>query len=158
MHRPVPPVSASPVETAIQRSRTSCLGKQTNIANQIRTQFHFLEYVNFEFYVQDDWKVTRKLTVNAGIRYSYFPSPTDSNNTLVNFVPSLFNPANAPAIDPVSGNMVAGNNAATYTNGLIFPKGAACAAAQAVAPLVQCSPTAAASIPVPITTGDHVSV
>jgi hypothetical protein len=117
------------------------LGQADQYSQPNKDTIPHLRYVNFEVYVQDDWKVTRKLTVNAGIRYSYFPSPTDSNNTLVNFVPSLFNPANAPAIDPVSGNMVAGNNAATYANGLIFPTGAACAAAQAVpAPLVTCSP------------------
>jgi hypothetical protein len=116
------------------------LGQADQYSQPNKDTIPFLKYVNFEFYVQDDWKVTRKLTVNAGIRYSYFPSPTDSKNTLVNFVPSLFNPANAPVIDPVSGQMAAGNNAATYANGLIFPKGAACAAAQAVpAPLVTCS-------------------
>jgi hypothetical protein len=100
----------------------------------------YLHYVNFEAYVQDDWKVTRRLTLNLGVRYSYFPSPSDSNNTLVNFDPNAFNPANAPGIDPATGKMVAGNNAATYANGLIFPKGAACAAAQAIGPLVTCSP------------------
>src|SRR3984957_20497062 len=99
----------------------------------------YLHYVNFEAYVQDDWKVTRRLTLNLGVRYSYFPSPSDSNNTLVNFDPNVFNPANAPAIDPATGKMVAGN-AATYANGLIFPTGAACAAAQAIGPLVTCSP------------------
>jgi hypothetical protein len=31
-------------------------------------------------------------------------------------------------------------NAATYANGLIFPKGAACSSAQAISPLVTCSP------------------
>ena len=117
------------------------LGQAAQYSQPNKDTIPFLKYVNFEFYVQDDWKVTRKLTVNAGIRYSYFPSPTDSKNTLVNFVPSLFNAANAPGIDPVSGQMVAGNNAATYANGLIFPKGTACTAAQAVpAPLVGCSP------------------
>jgi hypothetical protein len=59
---------------------------------------------------------------------------------LVNFDPKLFNPANAPAIDPTTGNMVAGNNAATYANGLIFPTGTACNAAKAIGPLVTCSP------------------
>jgi hypothetical protein len=117
------------------------LGQADQYSQPNKDTIPHLRYVNFEVYVQDDWKVTRKLTVNAGVRYSYFPSPTDSNNTLVNFVPSLFNPANAPAIDPVSGNMVAGNNAATYANGLIFPQGAACNGAKAVpAPLVTCSP------------------
>jgi hypothetical protein len=119
------------------------LGQSTSYTQPNKDTIPHLRYVNFEFYVQDDWKVTRKLTVNAGIRYSYFPSPTDSNNTLVNFVPTLFSAASAPVIDPVSGSMQSGvgNDAATYANGLIFPKGAACAAAQAVpAPLVGCSP------------------
>jgi len=101
-----------------------------------------LNYLNFEAYVQDDWRLTPHLTLNAGVRYSYFPSPTDSNNTLVNFDPNLFDPAKAPAID-ASGSMVdgVGNNAATYANGLIFPTGAACEAAKAVpSPLVNCSP------------------
>jgi len=117
------------------------LGQADSYTQPNKDTIPHLRYVNFEAYVQDDWKVTRKLTVNAGIRYSYFPSPTDSNNTLVNFIPNLYNPANAPAIDPVTGNMAAGNDAATYANGLIFPKGTACSAAQAVpAPLVACSP------------------
>ena len=117
------------------------LGQADQYSQPNKDTIPHLHYTNFEFYVQDDWKVTRRLSLNLGVRYSYFPSPTDSNNTLVNFVPSLFNPANAPVIDPVSGNMAAGNNAATYANGLIFPKGTACAAAQAVpAPLVGCSP------------------
>ncbi len=137
------------------------LGQADQYSQPNKDTVPFLKYVNFEFYVQDDWKVTRKLTINAGIRYSYFPSPTDSNNTLVNFVPSLYNPANAPVIvatGPNAGQMAPGNNAATYANGLIFPKGAACAAAQAVpAPLVTCSPMAAALIRAPITTGGHVS-
>jgi hypothetical protein len=54
----------------------------------------------------------------------------------------LFNPANAPAIDPTTGMMVNANNnnAGTYVNGLIFPTGATCTAAKAIAPLATCSP------------------
>ena len=102
-----------------------------------------LRYVNFETYVQDDWKVTPRLTLNLGVRYSYFPSPTDSNNTLVNFSPLLYSASVGQAllIDPNSGNMTAPNaDAATYANGLILPKGAACTAGQAIATLVTCSP------------------
>jgi len=100
-----------------------------------------LHYFNFEAYVQDDWRVTNRLTLNMGIRYSYFPSPADVLNTLNNFDPQLFNAANAPAIDPVSGNFAAGGQIpATYVNGLIFPTGSACSQAKAIAPGVACSP------------------
>jgi hypothetical protein len=115
------------------------LGQADGYTQQSKDTVPYLHYVNFEAYVQDDWKITRRLTLNLGVRYSYFPSPSDSNNTLVNFDPNVFNPANAPVIDPASGQMVAGN-AATYANGLIFPAGAACAAAKAIGPLVTCSP------------------
>lgn len=57
-----------------------------------------------EAYVQDNWKVTPRLTVNLGVRYSYFGQPTDSNNYLSNFLPSQYNPANAPTIDS-NGNV-----------------------------------------------------
>jgi hypothetical protein len=114
------------------------LGEGLSYTQVSKDTIPFLHYVNFEAYVQDDWKVTRKLTLNLGVRYSYFPSPTDSNNTLVNFDPNLFNPANAPTIG-ADGTGV-GFNSAIYANGLIFPKGATCAAAQAINSIASCSP------------------
>jgi len=119
------------------------LGQADSYSQQSHDTVPHLRYLNFEAYVQDDWKVTRRLTLNLGVRYSFFPSPTDSNNTLVNFDPNLYSPSVGQAllIDPSTGNMGAANaNAATYANGLIFPKGAACSAAQAISSTVSCSP------------------
>jgi hypothetical protein len=122
------------------------LGQADSYTQPSKDTIPHLNYVNFEVYVQDDWKVTPRLTINAGVRWSYFPSPTDSNNTLNNFNPRLFNPANAAIIDQASGNFTgftaSGNpiDTAHYTNGLIFPSGSACTAAQAIAPQVACSP------------------
>jgi len=119
------------------------LGQADSYSQQSHDTIPHLRYVNFELYAQDDWKITRRLTLNLGVRYSYFPSPTDSNNTLVNFSPLLYSAsvAQALAIDPNSGNMTAATaDAATYANGLIFPTGTACSTAQAITSLATCSP------------------
>jgi hypothetical protein len=100
-----------------------------------------LRFWNTEAYVQDDWKATRKLNVNLGLRWTRFPSPSDANNTLVNFDPALFKTTEVPALDS-TGNFVAGQavTPGTYTNGIIAPQGAACTAAQAISSQVTCSP------------------
>ena len=40
-------------------------------------------------YFQDDWKVTKRLTLNLGVRYDYLGPSTDVKNRLGNFDPSL---------------------------------------------------------------------
>lgn len=59
----------------------------------------------YEGYVQDDYHIAPRLTLLAGVRYTYF-APA-SNNTLpghaflpvLNFLPSAFNPAKSPTLD-----------------------------------------------------------
>jgi hypothetical protein len=123
------------------------LGNVSTYSQTSRDIVPDLQFVNTEAYVQDDWRVNRRLILNLGLRWSRLPSVTDPKNTLANFDPDLYESAIAPAIDPASGNFVAGQAVngfalvpATYTNGLIFPKGSACSQAQAVSPFVQCSP------------------
>jgi hypothetical protein len=119
------------------------IGNVLNYNQASRDTIPDLHYLNFEAYGQDDWRVSQNLTINLGLRYSYFPSPADVLNTLNNFDPTLFDPTKAPAIDPVSGNFVAGPGLpipATYVNGIIFPTGTACSQAQAIASGVTCSP------------------
>ena len=119
------------------------LGQADSYSQPSKDTVPDLHYTNFEFYVQDDWKVTPRLTLNLGVRYSYFPSPTDSKDTLLNFSPAAYNAGAAPPIvtTPDAPNGIFGTgNAAIYANGLIFPTGGTCNAAQAIAPLATCSP------------------
>jgi hypothetical protein len=117
------------------------LGNVSEYTQASRDIIPDLRFYNTEAYVQDDWKVNQKLTVNLGLRWTRFPSPGDAKNTLNNFDPLIFSATNAPALDS-SGNFVAGQTyvPATYTNGLIFPVGAACTAAKAISSGITCSP------------------
>jgi carboxypeptidase family protein len=40
---------------------------------------------NWDFYVQDDWRVTRKLTINVGLRYDYNTAWNEGHGRLQNF-------------------------------------------------------------------------
>jgi len=46
-------------------------------------------------YVQDNWKLTSKLTLDLGLRYDYFPSVTEVNNMGSFFNPYLTNQSQA---------------------------------------------------------------
>jgi hypothetical protein len=71
-----------------------------------------------EFYGQDEYRIRPNLTLNYGLRYSLFLAPTYGNGELSTFDPKLFNPANAPALNP-DGTFPGGADSGTYTNGII---------------------------------------
>ncbi|MDR3750708.1 MAG: carboxypeptidase-like regulatory domain-containing protein [Terracidiphilus sp.] len=56
-----------------------------------------------EAYIQDNWTVTPRLTINAGIRYSWPQPPFSGNHELTNFYPQSYNSAYAPTMNTVDG-------------------------------------------------------
>ncbi len=75
-------------------------------------------YRNIEWFVQDNWKLTKRFTVDAGLRFYYIEPTYSEGDSLVYFDRSLYDPSKAPALmtpfcltaNPCSGaNRVARN-------------------------------------------------
>src|SRR6267143_3767057 len=52
--------------------------------------------VSWAYYVQDNWRVSRRLTLNLGLRWDGVPHTYEANNRMGNFYPNLYDPAAAP--------------------------------------------------------------
>lgn len=75
-----------------------------------------LRQKNIEWFAQDEWKAKNNLTIYYGVRYSYFGPTSDKNGLLSNFIPRLWNAAQAPQVTG-AGNRVIGSG--NFCNGII---------------------------------------
>jgi Carboxypeptidase regulatory-like domain len=53
---------------------------------------------HYATFVQDDWKVSRSLTLNIGLRYEYHPTFLDHLNNTANFLPDYYSVQNGQTI------------------------------------------------------------
>ena len=70
-----------------------------------------------EFFAQDSWKATRKLTIEFGVRHSIWPPWHSRWGSLAEFLPAFYDRSKAPVIDPRQGFIVSGD---PY-NGIVLP-------------------------------------
>ena len=72
------------------------------VFNTYTQQANFIEgdfvYKNLEGYIQDNWRVTPRLTFDYGVRFTYQQPHHDANGQASNFFMDLYDPAAAPAL------------------------------------------------------------
>lgn len=93
-------------------ARTYSQGKELYIRS-----YRFLQS---EYYAQDDWRVTRKLTLNMGLRLFVIPMTHVDDNLMSSFLPAQFDPAKAPAIN--ASGVLAPGGSYDPLNGIILPE------------------------------------
>lgn len=74
-------------------------------------------YTDGATFIQDDVRVTPRLTVNAGLRYEYFGPPTEVHGRLSNFDPSIAS-ADVPEAGSFSGFVVSSNLKSAVPDGV----------------------------------------
>jgi hypothetical protein len=84
------------------------LGFPTRYQQDSNTVFNQWQNMTF-FYVQDDWKLTRRLTLNLGVRYEFATPPRERDNQLANFIPAT------------NGYVLAKSGGSLYERALIHP-------------------------------------
>jgi Carboxypeptidase regulatory-like domain len=60
----------------------------------------FWNNISYAAYVQDNWRVNRRLTLNLGLRWDGVPHTYEANDRMGNFYPNLYNPADAAVLLP----------------------------------------------------------
>jgi hypothetical protein len=71
-----------------------------------------------DLYFQDSWKVSRRLTVEMGVRYNYIPAFYNVLGNTSTFVPGLFDRTKAPQVAAADGSITPGTG--DPYNGLAF--------------------------------------
>jgi len=95
------------------------LGNYRTYAENELDPIGFYRFSNIEGFVSDNWRASRTLSLELGMRYLYhIPTYTQANNN-TNFDPSLYDPARAVQINPSTGLVVTGSG--NRYEGLVRP-------------------------------------
>jgi hypothetical protein len=90
-----------------------------------------LRFNRYEMFAQDTWRIRSNVTLDYGVRYGFYPQVIDNNDVLTNFLPELYNRAQAPTFanaagtllvagtgNPLNGIIVAGREGNPFDRGI----------------------------------------
>ena len=79
--------------------------------NELAVQDHgYWNNVSWAAYVQDNWRVNNRLTLNLGLRWDGVPHTYEANNRMGNFYPNLYDTSKLPIFADAAGNNIAPNS------------------------------------------------
>jgi Tfp pilus assembly protein FimT len=113
------PNSGSPYASAL-------LGTFQSFDQSSARPIGYFRYNQAEFYAQDTWQISPRLTLDYGVRFVYIPPQYDAKNQIALFSPSAYKAGSAVQIDP-NGNIIPNTgdrlNGMAYTGNGTLPKG-----------------------------------
>ena len=74
------------------------LGTATTYSESTARPYSHGRYQNYEWFAQDSWRVTKRLTLDLGLRFYVIVPSYNESGQLSNFVPSLYNRSQAPLL------------------------------------------------------------
>jgi hypothetical protein len=80
-------------------------GSQYGFGENSANLFPTAVWHQYEFYVQDSWKVRRNLTVDFGFRWSFLRQPTEQHNMIASWSLADYNPS-LPSSDACNGLII----------------------------------------------------
>jgi TonB dependent receptor len=99
--------SRNPAGSGGDSAASMMLGYATSIGHDYTFPFPGIRLNEYGVYAADDWRMTRKLTLNYGLRWDYFSPPSEELDRWANF-------------NPTTGKMdVAGRNGVSLTAGIL---------------------------------------